>query len=92
LQVVQPQPPLLLRLAGIPDRSVREWVRQVAEEAESRLDRLAAQLRHRGIAAEARVLVEHGAGGQILSLARQSGCDLIVVGTRAKSLERAVFG
>jgi nucleotide-binding universal stress UspA family protein len=92
LQVVQLDPPLLLRLAGIPDRSVRDWVGQIAEEADCRLDRVAARLRHRGIAADARVLVEHGAGEQILSLAQRSGCDLIVVGTRATGLERAVFG
>ena len=92
LQVVQLQPPLLLRIAGIPDRTVRDWVGQIAEEAACRLDRVAARLRHRGIAADARVLVERGAGQQVLSLARRSGCDLIVVGTRATGLERAVFG
>jgi nucleotide-binding universal stress UspA family protein len=92
IQVVQLQPPLLLRIAGIPDHSVRGWVVQIAEEAQCRLDRVAARLRHRGIAADARVLVERGAGEQILSLARQSGSDLIVVGTRAKGLERGVFG
>lgn len=92
LQVVQLQPPLLLRIAGIPDRTDRDWVGQIAGEADCRLDRVASRLRHRGIAADARVLVERGAGEQILSLARRSGCDLIVVGTRAKGLERAVFG
>jgi nucleotide-binding universal stress UspA family protein len=92
LQVVQLQTPLLLRIAGIPDRSVRDWVGQIAEESECRLDRIASRLRHRGIAADARVLVERGAGEQILSLARRSGCDLIVVGTRATGLERAMFG
>lgn len=92
LQVVQLQPPLLLRIAGIPDRTVRDWVGQIAEEADCRLDRVASRLRHRGIAADARVLVERGAGEQILSLARRSGCDLIVVGTRATGLERAMFG
>jgi nucleotide-binding universal stress UspA family protein len=92
LQVVQLQPPLLLRIAGIPDRTVRDWVGQIAVEAECRLARVASRLRHRGITADARVVVERGAGEQILSLARRSGCDLIVVGTRATGLERAMFG
>jgi nucleotide-binding universal stress UspA family protein len=92
LQVVQLQPPLLLRIAGIPDRTVRDWVGQIAEEADCRLDRVASRLRHRGIAADARVLVERGAGQQVLSLARRSGSDLIVVGTRVTGLERAMFG
>lgn len=92
LQVVQLQPPLLLRVAGIPDRSVRDWVGQIAEEADRRLDRIAARLRHRGITAEARVQVERIAAEQILRFARRSGCDLIVVGTRATGFERAVFG
>ena len=38
------------------------------------------------------MLVERGAGEQILSFARRSGCDLIVVGTRVTGLERAMFG
>lgn len=92
LQVVQLQPPLLLRIAGIPDRTVRDWVGQIAEEADCRLDRIAARLRHRGITTEARVQVERGAAEQILRFARRSGCDLIVVGTRATGLEQAVFG
>ena len=92
LQVVQLQPSLLLRIAGIPDRHVRDWVGQIAEEADCRLDRIAARLRHRGITTEARVQVERGAAEQILRFARRSGCDLIVVGTRATGLERAVFG
>jgi len=92
LQVVQLQPPLLLRIAGIPDRSVRGWVGQIAEEADCRLERVASRLRHRGIPADARVLVERDAGQQILNLAKRSGCDLIVVGTRVTGLERAMFG
>jgi nucleotide-binding universal stress UspA family protein len=92
LQVVQLQPPLLLRIAGIPDRTVRGWVGQIAEEADRRLERVASRLRHRGMTAEARVVAERGAGEQILSFARRSGCDLIVVGTRATGLERAAFG
>jgi nucleotide-binding universal stress UspA family protein len=92
LQVIQLQPPLLLRIAGIPDRSVRDWVGQIAREADRRLDRIAARLRHRGITAEGRVQVESGAADQILRFARRSGCDLIVVGSRATGLERAVFG
>jgi nucleotide-binding universal stress UspA family protein len=90
--VVQLQPPLLLRIAGIPDRTVRGWVGQIAEEADRRLERVASRLRHRGMTAEARVVAERGAGEQILSFARRSGCDLIVVGTRATGLERAAFG
>jgi nucleotide-binding universal stress UspA family protein len=92
LQVVQLQPPLLLRIAGIPDRTVRDWVGQIADEAECRLTRFASRLRHRGITADARVVVERGASEQILTAARRSGCDLIVVGTRATGLERAAFG
>lgn len=92
LQVIQLQPPLLIRIAGIPDGTVRDWIGQIADEADCRLTHVASRLRHRGIAADARVLVERGAGEQILSLARQSGCDLIVVGTRATGLERALFG
>jgi nucleotide-binding universal stress UspA family protein len=37
LQVVQLEPTLILRLAGIPDRSVRDWVGQIADEATCRL-------------------------------------------------------
>jgi len=92
LQVVQLRPPLLLRIAGIPERSVRDRIGPIAEEAECRLARVAARLRHRGIAADARVLVERGACEQILRLARRSGCDLIVVGTRATGPQRALFG
>jgi nucleotide-binding universal stress UspA family protein len=92
LQVVQLQPPLLLRIAGIPDRSARHWGGQIAEEAGRRLERVASRLRHRGISADARSLAERDAGEQILTLARGSGCDLIVVGTRVTGLERAMFG
>jgi nucleotide-binding universal stress UspA family protein len=92
LQVVQLQPPLLLRIAGIPGRTVSDWVGQIADEADCRLAHVASRLRHRGVTADARVVVERGAGEQILSLARRSGCDLIVVGTRATALERAMFG
>jgi nucleotide-binding universal stress UspA family protein len=92
LQVVQLEPPPLLRVAGIPDRTVRDWVEQIAREAAAGLERAASRLRHRGIASDARVLVERGAGAQILGFARRSGADLIVVGTRASGLERVVFG
>jgi nucleotide-binding universal stress UspA family protein len=92
LEVIELEPPRLLRLAGIPDRTMRDWVGEIAEEADRRLDRVASRLRHRGITADARVLVEHGAGEQIVRFARRSGCDLIVVGTSATGLERAVFG
>jgi nucleotide-binding universal stress UspA family protein len=92
LQVVQLEPPPLLRAAGIPHGTVRDWVAQVAREATVRLARAASGLRHRGIAADARVLVERRAGEQILGFARRSGADLIVVGTSAGSLERALFG
>lgn len=92
LHVVQLQPPLLLRAVGFRRRGAQDWVGQVAEEAECRLDQVASRLRGRGIGADARVLVAHGAGEQILAVARRSKCDLIVVGTRATGLERAVLG
>jgi nucleotide-binding universal stress UspA family protein len=92
LQVVQLQPPLLLRIAGIPGSTVRDWVAAAAREAAGRLEAAAFRLRHRGIAADAHVVVERGAGEQILGFAKRAGADLIVMGTRTSRLERAVFG
>ncbi len=92
LQVVQVQPPLLLRVAGIPASAARKWARRAADEAAGSLEHVAQRLRHRGIAAESRVLVERGAAEQILGYARHAGCGLVVVGSSAGGLERAVFG
>lgn len=93
LQVIEPQPPLILRMAGIPARTANTWVREVADAAGGRLEHLAQRLRRRGIVADARVLIGRGTGEQIVTFARRAGCDLIAVGTRgAHGVERAIFG
>lgn len=93
LQVIEPQIPLVLRLGGIPTRTGDAWVREVRDAAAGRLEHLAERLRGRGIVADARVLIGRGTGEQILTFARQAGCDLIVVGTRgARGVDRMVFG
>ena len=93
LQVIEPQIPLVLRMAGIPARTGAAWAREVRDIAAGHLEHLAQRLRHRGIVADARVLTGRGTGEQILNFARRAGCDLIVVGTRgAGGVDRLVFG
>jgi len=93
LHVIEPQVPLLLRLAGIPARTANTWVREAADAAGGRLEHLAQRLRRLGIVADARVLIGRGTGEQIVTFARRAKCDLIAVGTRgAHGVERTIFG
>ena len=92
LQVVELQSPLIFKLAGIPAKTGAAWVREIADEARTRLEQVAQGLRARGITADVRVVAQRGTANQILAQAKRPGCDLIVLGTRVSGLERAAFG
>ena len=79
---MQVTPSLILRMLGIPAATTDNWVQRMADESAGQLEHIAERLRHRGIAADWRVVIDRDASEQILTFAARPGYDLIVVGTR----------
>jgi nucleotide-binding universal stress UspA family protein len=92
-QIVEPPISLISRLAEEPSRLRPHW-REVQENcARTYLERIAGQMRARGLRVATQVLSARGVGEQILDLARAIGADLLAVGTHgARGVERMVLG
>jgi nucleotide-binding universal stress UspA family protein len=93
VEVVEPPAPALHEPSPHPGPDpVRAPVRQ-REAAAQDLERLAAQLRKRGAAVTAQVVVAERVGERLIELADSLGSDLIVVGTqRPRAVERPLLG
>jgi nucleotide-binding universal stress UspA family protein len=86
-------PPVLVPMEGyFPPRMYQELVEGAEREAKARLDTMLAKLGDPAIKARSRV-VEGSAALKILDVAREEGCDLLVVGTHGRTgMGRVLLG
>jgi nucleotide-binding universal stress UspA family protein len=93
VEVLDPLPRKVMRMLGRQDRNRPAWVEYHRAAMSDRLAHLGRDLRRRGFKADERALVGQGVAEQILDLARHTGSDLLVIGTRTPhEVERLVVG